>query len=229
MEIRIMAGKIIILFIVIVLLLMVASLIGQYYKFSGGRDRYLVRLFDLDAEWNIPTAYQGVSLLICSLLTVTIGVIRKKVADEFYCGWFVLSGMFLAMAGDEILQMHENVNRPLRLMLGTKGALYYAWVIPGSGLLIGLGLYFRRFILGLPRKTKLLFIASCIVYVSGVIGLEMIGGAYLDNVGTQTFTYAVITSCEELLEMGGILLFIYALLMYLGENVGEVKIRFIAK
>jgi len=229
MEIRVMAGQIITIFIVIVLLLMVASLIGQYYKFSGGRDRYLVRLFDLDTEWNIPTAYQGFSLLICSLLTVTIGVIRKQVADEFYFGWFVLSGMFLVMAADEILQMHENVNQPLRLMLGTKGAFYYAWVIPGSGLLIGLGLYFRRFILGLPGKTKLLFIGSCILYIAGVIGLEMIGGAYVDNVGTQTFTYAVITSCEELLEMGGILLFIYALLMYLADNVGEVKIRFIGK
>ena len=228
-EIRIMAGQIITVFIVIVLLLTVASLMGQYYKFFGGRDRDLVRLFDLDGEWNIPTAYQGFSLLICSLLIASIGIVKQRVADEFYLHWIVLSVMFFGMAVDEIVQIHEQLNQPLRLVLNAKGALHYAWVIPGSGCVIALGLFYRRFILGLGGRTRRLFIASGILYVLGAIGVEMIGGGYVDRGGNQTFTYALITNCEELLEMVGILVFMYALMSYIAQNMGEVRIRFFTR
>jgi len=226
MEIRVMAGQIITIFIVIVLLLTVASLMGQYYKFFGGRDRYLVYLFDLNGEWNIPTIYAAFSLLICSLISGSIGVLRNKVADVFCRDWFVLAGLLFSMAVDELLQMHEQLNGPLRVMLNAKGAFYYAWVIPGIVVVIVLGLCLRRFILSLPRRTKRLMIASGVLYVSGVLGVEMMGAAYISNVGTKTFGYELIATFEEVLEMVGILVFMYSLFSYLSESVGEVRISF---
>jgi len=214
------------MFIVVVFLLTVASLIGQYYKFFGGRDRYLVHLFDLNGEWNIPTIYAAFSLLICSLLSGSIGVLRKKVADVFCRDWFVLAGLLFSMAGDELLQMHEKLSGPLRLMLNAKGAFYHTWVIPGILLVMVVGLYFRSFILSLSGRTRRLVITSAILYVAGVLGVEMIGGAYISSVGAKTFTYELIATFEEVLEMVGILVFMYSLFSYLSESVGEVRISF---
>ena len=45
----------------------------------------------------------------------------------------------------------------------------------------------------------------------GAIGFELIGGLQADVHGSKNLTYALITTTEELLEMLGIALFIYAL------------------
>lgn len=227
-DLRILPGRAITPLVIMMLLLTAASVMGQYYKFFVGRDRYLVGVFDLNGEWNIPTIYAAFCLLISSLLSGSIGVLSRNVADMFYRHWFALAGLFLGMAVDELLQMHEKLNGPLRLMFNAKGVFYYAWVIPGILLVIGLGLFFRSFLVSLSRRTRGLMTTAGILYVGGVLGVEMIGAAYIDNVGVKTFTYAMITTCEEVLEMVGILVFLYAALGYLGETAGEVRINFLA-
>jgi hypothetical protein len=60
----------------------------------------------------------------------------------------------------------------------------------------------------------------------GVIGLEVIGGLFVTSVGQDNFSYAMITNLEEVLEMIGILVFIYGLMEYIGSNIGRVQIEF---
>ena len=47
----------------------------------------------------------------------------------------------------------------------------------------------------------------------GAIGVELIGGRYLELHGVENLTYAMITTVEESLEMAGVIIFIWALLV----------------
>jgi hypothetical protein len=76
-------------------------------------------------------------------------------------------------------------------------------------------LFFLRFYLGLPRRFKLLFGVSALVYVFGVIGMEMIDGLFFPVESNFTLIYDFLTTIEESLEMLGIILFIYSLLKYM--------------
>ena len=54
--------------------------------------------------------------------------------------------------------------------------------------------------------------------------MELIGGAYLDQQGRPDLVYAMIASTEEFLEMLGVVVFIYALLSYMGSGMEEVRL-----
>ena len=54
----------------------------------------------------------------------------------------------------------------------------------------------------------------------------MLGSAYVWHVGRDNLTYSLVTVTEEGLEMGGLIVFVYALQTYLRDRFGEVVIRF---
>jgi hypothetical protein len=60
----------------------------------------------------------------------------------------------------------------------------------------------------------------------GGIGCELIGGWFAELHGTANLTYATITTVEESLEMAGVIIFIWALLVYIADNYKEVRFRF---
>lgn len=216
--------KIIKVLLPIVLVLTVLSVVGQLYKYSFGHDRYLVTLTNLDAEWNLPTWYQSNTLLLCSLLLGIISYAKKTYGSRFHLHWLSLSVIFLILAMDESIQFHEQTITPLRTLLRTSGIFYFAWVIPAAILLLILGLAFMKFLQNLPGKTRRLFLISGSIYVGGVIGMELVGGSYFSSHGKDNLTYAMLANLEEFLEMSGILIFIYALMRYIKENLKDLKL-----
>jgi hypothetical protein len=226
MQIPIVSRKAIGILAIIVLLLTLASVSGQFYKYFIGGDRYLVVLFNVDAEWNIPTVFAAFTLLLCSGLITIIGLFMKQIGDRFARHWIALAIIFLGMSLDEVIQFHEQTIRPLRSLLNAKGIFYHAWVIPASLLVVIFVLSYLNFLANIPLKTRRLFVISGILYCMGVIGLEVIGGLFVTSVGQDNFSYAMITNLEEVLEMIGILVFIYGLMEYIGSNIGRVQIEF---
>jgi len=59
-------------------------------------------------------------------------------------------------------------------------------------------------------------VISGTIYVTGALGLELFGGQRFESHG-KDLTYLMLTSCEEYLEMLGIVLFIHTLLKYISE------------
>lgn len=224
MVLNISPQKIIKIFITIVLILTTLSVIGQFYKYFLGHDRYLVTLTNLDAEWNLPAWYSSNSLLLCSLLLSIISFAKKSSGNRFYLHWLALSAIFLLLAMDETIQFHEQTITPLRTLMGTSGIFYFAWVIPAAVLLLILGLAFLKFLKNLPGRTRILFLVSGAIYVGGAMGLELVAGSYFSSNGQENMTYAMLTNLEEFLEMAGILIFIYALMRYIEENLADLKI-----
>lgn len=206
--------------------LLVVSVITQviaheYQVHYGG----LVRIFDLNAEGNLPTLFSAMILLFASFLLFLIGAAKKKEKAAFALHWTVLAIIFLYLALDEAGGIHELTISPLRKWLGTTGGVFhFAWVIPAMALLIVFAVAYFRFVMQLTMKYRILFVVAGTAFVAGAVGMEMVGARYFAAVhGRRDLIYLAITTVEEALEMGGIILFIHALLAYMRSNLPDIR------
>jgi len=215
----------------IVMLLTIAHLAAQFSIFVLGYDNVfgLIHMFSLNAEENIPSLYSTISLLFCSVLLALIAIGRKRTAGGYALHWAGLSAIFLFLGMDENLSFHESTTIPLRKSLNTSGVLFYAWIIPYALALLVLFFVYLRFLLDLKKRTRSLFFLAGFIYVTGAMLFELPGGIYDEAFGRHTPLYALISTIEELLEMGGILIFIYALTSYISAEFPQLRIGFSAK
>lgn len=230
MNIEIKPQKILIKLLYVILFLLCANLTGIVTKFYFNHDTVygLVPLFDFNTEANIPTFYSSLALLSCSILLAFISFSLKRHGSS-YISWGGLAIIFLFLSIDEIATIHERFHDRLHPLLNTSGLLYYAWVIPyGIALLLVLGIYLK-FLINLPKNYLYLFIISGVTFISGAIGIESICGWYSESYGTSTLHYAFFYTCEEFLEMLGIVFFIYTLLLYITAELNYSTISITKK
>lgn len=216
MNIRVHPRKVFDVLLCLILIMLLANCIGiiSKFHFHHGRIFGLVPLFDFDNETNIPAFYSALSLILASVLLAVIGLAHKRQGFS-YRSWFVLGAIFFFLSVDEIASIHECLTVPIRNLLNTSGLLWFAWVIPYGVALIVFVMSYCRFLLRLPKETMILFVASGATFVSGAIGFELLGGMHEELYGHYNPTYALFYTCEELLEMLGIAIFLYALLSYM--------------
>lgn len=207
-----------------VLFLLFAHIVGLISKFYFHHDRVygLVPFFALYGEQNLSTYYQSFALLTSSLLLGLIGVLEKR-NNRKSRYWFGLFGIFLFLSIDEFTAVHESLVHPFRALFNASGVLYYAWVIPYFFLVLVVGALYLKFLLGLEKKTRNLFIVAGFLYVLGALGFELVDG-YLASQGVQDLRIYIAGTIEELLEKLGIIVFIFSLLDYLGNHYGDFRI-----
>lgn len=208
-------------------LLLLANLMIIYLRFVKGFEhlRGFIHGFYFDAEANFPSFYSAAAICFCSVVLWIIGSLpqEKHAKQSFY--WKLLSVVFAFLALDEFASLHEYMIQPLRNMMDQSSYdsdyLYFAWFIPYVVILLILTIALSRFFLKLPRQTRWLFILGGIVFLLGAVGMEMVGGKYwatqgwaIDGSDSVDVRYALIVTLEELLEMLGIVIFIYALTLY---------------
>lgn len=185
-------------------------------------------LLKLDAGWeaSIPTYFSALLFLASALLLLLVGRIVRQANGPFARHWTFLGLLFMALSIDEVVSIHEGLSAPTRALLGASGLFYYAWVLPALVLLAGLGLAYLRFLRELPSETRRWFVLSAAVFLSGAVGMELVGGLYAERSGEHTLAYGLLATLEETLEMTGLVVFLYALLAHLGRIVGTVALRF---
>ncbi|BCR06411.1 hypothetical protein DESUT3_34800 [Desulfuromonas versatilis] len=210
----------------IVLLLTLGHIIGGLYVYLRGLTviPWGVALFHFDHEANLPSLYSALALLLAGLLLLAIAHAEK--AGRWYRYWLGLGLVFLFLATDEAVMIHEQLMPVLREAFGLSGLLYFAWVIPYGLGLLGLLVIYARFIFSLPAKTRNLFLLSGGIYVLGALVIELFEGAQMEAAGARNLRYQALMSCEELLEMIGVILFIYALSDYIAERLPGLRIGF---
>jgi hypothetical protein len=141
--------------------------------------------------------------------------------------WAALSAIFLFLAIDEFASLHEMLTTPTKhLLSGTSGFFHFAWIIPYGIACLIIGVAFLRFFINLPPSIRMGFFLSGTVYLSGAVGFEMLGSAFVDARGGDNAIYALIYSTEELLEMLGASVFIFTLLKGLSRYPGTMEIQF---
>ncbi|MGL5060291.1 MAG: hypothetical protein ACRC62_09925 [Microcoleus sp.] len=210
-----------------VLFFAIAGVTVQVLRYGFNNRERWISLFNLDREINYPSWYSSFTLLFCGILLNIIAAAKQKEGDRFFRHWKVLGCLFVLFSLDEILSFHEIlIINDLRKALSLGGLFYFIWVIPGAIFVAVVGLTYIKFLKHLPRQTRSLFLLAGSLYVGGALGMEMVCGYYADAVGQRNLVYGLLASVEEILEMLGTIVFIYALLSYIGSYLENIDLRF---
>ncbi|NNE61336.1 MAG: peptidase M48 Ste24p [Woeseia sp.] len=227
MEINVNPRKVAVAFLSVATTLAVINAILLFFYFYLDDDELygLIDFFDFDIEGNVPTLYSAVALLFCSSLLALITTVNWRRPDEWRFHWLGLTILFFLLAIDEGTAIHEEVGTFLEDYLEATGALYFLWVLPYGIATLVLGLTYLRFVLQLPPDTRMRFVLAGVIFLSGALGVEMLGAWEAGLHGTTTVTYCLLYSVEEMLEMLGVILFMYALLLHLAEETGRFSLH----
>jgi hypothetical protein len=210
-----------------VALLVAASIAGQVAKYFFGHDHVfgLVRVTYLNGEATIPAWFSSLLLAASAASLAVVGLLKRAGGDWRARYWLGLAALFVYMSADEAAGLHELWGQGI----GDEGEIRegffrYAWVIPGMVVVTAVAAVYARFVWELPAPTRRLFVIAGLLFVGSGLGFEMIAGYYLANGGaTGTFGYSMIVTVEETGEMIALVIFLYAILEYLGRERGQVR------
>ena len=189
------------------------------------RDEWM-QLFNLDRELNFPTWYSAIMLGFCGLILRIIAIGKKQQSDRYTSDWQLLSVIFGLMALDEVLSIHEVFIIPeISEAFNLPWFLHSMWVILGVVFVVWFGKRYRKFVFHLPAQSKRQFILAATIYIGGALIMEMIGSHFAEAIGQQYLIYALIATVEEILEMTGLVVFIYALLFYLSNWTPQLDLH----
>lgn len=199
----------------------------QIVRFATGNHSLmgLLALFSLGADNNLPEYYSALAILCCGGMLAMIGLAGHGESRIRGSYWLGLSLVFACLSVDELVQLHERVDRTLKPVFADVAVLFYAWVVPYAAALVVFVAIYVRFLMLLPRRTARLFVGAGTLYVGGALGLEMVGGWLAATQGTLTVAYVVAQSVEEILEMAGIVVFLYAVARYAEQRFGAIELR----
>jgi hypothetical protein len=214
------ARTILLILVAILAALLLARGIGLYSTWALGDSHAngLVPLFDFNEEESVPTWFSSTLLIICSSLLAVITAAERREGGP-YRWWLTLSLVFLYLSMDESLAFHERLNRPMRDLFHTSGALYYAWVIPYAVFALVLLAFSIRPLRSLSHATRDLLVIAGLLFVCGAMGMEVIG-SYLATKNNMQHTLLgdVVMTFEELMELSGTITLVYALMKHIAHT-----------
>ena len=203
--------------------LAVAGIFSTVAKYDVGSYN-VFRAYDLDEERTVPTFFSSMSLLLSSVLLGILAFASWSGRDRWKVWWTVLSVVFLTFAIDEVAGFHEATIEPVQSFFGGLGGpLTFAWVVPGMAFTAVFAVWSIPFLRALPSDTRRLFLLAGGLYLSGVLGVEMVTAAYKDAYGFN-LGFGLLSAVEEVLEMTGIAVFVYALMRHIGATVRELRL-----
>ena len=189
------------------------------------RDGWM-KLFNLDRELNFPTWYSTFMLGFCAVLLRIISAGKKQKKESLVQDWRLLSLIFTWLAIDELLSIHEILIIPeVSEALNLPWFLHSMWVIVGIVFVAWFIKRYSPFVRRLPSTTKKHFIIAAAIYIGGALIMEMVGSHLAEAQGQQHLPYALVATVEEIMEMAGIVTFIYGLLHYLGNWANNIDLK----
>jgi hypothetical protein len=228
LEISINPKKVVLIFAIAAGLLFIAHTVSLVLTLSGEDYFYgVVPLFDLDQEKNAPTYFSSLSLAFAAALVAVIAAAHR--GKRYFWHWVVMSVAFLFVSFDELVAVHEQLSQPLRATFEFTGFLFYPWVTVYGAIVLVLAFKYWGFLWDLPSRTRMLFFVSAGLFLSGAVGLEMVGAHFTALHGTSnTIEYKIAATIEETLEISAAILFLYAILRYMQDHLAGVRVKMAA-
>src|SRR5215212_2862513 len=252
MVLAIYAKTIVRIIIIAVMLITLAGLAARFAMNMWGVEGYLqpLRIFDVGEERSIPTWFESIQFLLCSILLAVITAAKKRRNDRYILHWSVLSIILMLLSLDEVASIHEAIGQQSERLLHSAtgftpgGAISFFWVVPGAIFVIIVLLAYLRFLAHLPRSTRRSFLLAGALFVLGALGLEMLSAQISSSsegianffgmeLGLSRHSGSALpkimiglqTSVEEMFEMLGLTAFVYALLAYIRSYVEDINVR----
>ena len=158
------------------------------------------------------------SLLFCIAFFLFYLLFKKEKINY----WLGLCIIFLFLAFDESAKIHESIGDFTENFVNASGYLFYPWVLSYSLFVMVFALIYAKFFLKMPKKIFLSFMLSAIIFLTGAIIFDMLGGYEADLNNENTLIYCIYYTIEESLEMFG-LIYLISILLGLLKGV-EIKI-----
>lgn len=177
--------------------------------------------FNLDQEGGLPAWFSSTLMLLCAVLMLLLRFDASRVGRRDAAGWTGLGVIFLLLSLDESASLHEQLTGPLRTMLSATGIFYFAWVVAGLAVVAFLSVIYLPFVLRLQRSVSRRLLLSAAIFVSGVIGMEMVGGWVVETYDHPP-VYSLVMLIEETLELLGLTLLFSTMVSYVGERVSAL-------
>lgn len=210
------------------------SQIVKFFVFDGDEGPWwierLLRLVDLDRENNLPTWYSSTALFMSAVLAGLIGWAKQHEGESYAKHWLALAGIFLLLSADEAASIHEKTSVIAEKLLERAGLMsdyfYYGWVVFGIGAVMIVGSVYLKFLIDLPKETRLWFLFAGFLFAGGAIGPELLEGKIFAVENKVNVTFALLVVVEEGMEMFGVMVFIYAALSFMShENMRRNLLR----
>ncbi|MEQ1890294.1 MAG: hypothetical protein ABL951_14120 [Alphaproteobacteria bacterium] len=234
--IHVPANKVFRAHVSIVLALILASLAGDIIHLTTGNyHSYGFRqLFHVGFEKKIPALFSAAALFSCCLMLLVLYQFYRKSGKDGYRFLGFLSIVFLFLSYDEAFSVHEKLSAIFDQWIAGKGLLSFTWVIPGMLFVIAVFLTSISFLRKTNAATRNLMILSGVIFVSGAAGFEAMSGWRVNEAALKVpllrtsqpdLIYFLLSTCEELLEMSGIALFLFTLIRHFERTFGLLTLR----
>jgi len=214
---------------VVAAVLAVAGIATQYLWLSvkaGGAGGVIstpvAHVFALDAEGTVPAWFQGSLMLLAAGLFWLASGARRPGVGPHALAWRAMAMIFVLLSCDEVSSVHETFGFWLAARIGGSIGVY-AWLLGGVPFVAAVAWFMRGFVRDLPAVTRNGIFAAAGLYLTGAVGVEAIE-AVIDATTYGTFTFAVVTTIEESLEMAGLVVLVHVLLGYL-RGADPVTVR----
>lgn len=199
-------------------LILATSLLISIYSINvitGNSVWFIIRLFDLDQEANIPTWFSSLMLAVAAYFAYQCDVASKLQGFSSRI-WLVLSWFFLALSCDEVAQIHENAGKLAHKYFLQSFGLNSPWVIiigPFALVVVFfLAMALRKALKG-STKARTTLVAGASVYICGAFGIELLGTVYEAYLGGLAKLLDVVI--EESFEMFGVIMTINGLMAHM--------------
>lgn len=182
----------------------------------------LMPLVDVDTEGNLPTLFSVMTLFAAGALAALVAARERRAQGRFWKYWVGIAVIFGGLAVDEGCRIHEMI-MPLGKLIANSGVFFFAWVIPAGIAIAVLTLVYFRMVFSWPAWFRNLGILSAALFISGALGMEMIGGQIAEKSGLNLH-FQIVSAIEEFLEMTGVAVWICALLRYLQSGPSPIVV-----
>lgn len=210
----------------ITLVLLIAHLASIYFGFYLDMDPRFAWMFYFDRVVNIPHLYTVVLLLLPAVLLFAIAS-QEHEQKKLKTMWRMSGILFILLAIDKVFNIHALLEETIvDEFHGRRGFVFYAWILTGAIFTGGVLLKFMPKLFQLPRFFRNIFVLATMVYFVGAFGMDVLHSYVLEALGvTGELVGFVVSTLETLLEMIGIIIFVYGLSSYLVALSSKKKIR----
>lgn len=168
-------------------------------------------ILDVDYEKSLYTWLSSTLMFSCAALLAWVAEREAGPARGLTAYWRGLALVFVLLSADEHVGAHERASEWLAIHLPTHGLFYFGWVMLALPLCLAGAVVSLRALRALEPATRRTLLLAATVFVTGAVGVEMLGGAVAEAYGEAHLTYHLMANLEEGLEVLGLLIFLFGL------------------